>query len=101
MLVIYKTPKDPVAFDPHYFDVHVPLAKELPGLRKYEVSKSPVVALVEASDPYLVANLHFDSLVATKEAFATARGCACAAGRRLLAPDDKDIQILLFDDKEV
>ncbi|PTK04380.1 EthD family reductase, partial [Mammaliicoccus sciuri] len=32
MLVIYRTPKDPKAFDEHYFNVHVPLAKQLPGL---------------------------------------------------------------------
>ena len=29
MLVIYKTPKDPAAFDKHNFEVHVPLAKKL------------------------------------------------------------------------
>jgi uncharacterized protein (TIGR02118 family) len=27
MVVIYRTPKDPQAFDEHYFGVHVPLAK--------------------------------------------------------------------------
>src|SRR5258706_15087415 len=27
MVVIYKAPKDPVAFDKHYVEVHVPLAK--------------------------------------------------------------------------
>jgi uncharacterized protein (TIGR02118 family) len=100
MLVIYKTPKDPAAFDEHYFGVHVPLAKQLPGLRKYEVSKGPIVALAGASDPYLVATLHFDSLTAIKEAFATECGRACAADRRLLAPDEKDVQMFLFDGQE-
>jgi uncharacterized protein (TIGR02118 family) len=82
-------------------DVHVPLAKELPGLRRYEASKGAVVALAAASDPYLVATLYFDSLAAIKEAFASERGRACAADRRLLAPDDKDVQMLLFDDQEI
>ncbi|MGH6973834.1 MAG: EthD family reductase, partial [Stellaceae bacterium] len=36
MVVIYKTPKDKAAFDRHYFGTHVPLAKKIPGLRKYE-----------------------------------------------------------------
>ena len=31
MLVIYKTPQDTAAFDKHYFEVHIPLAKQLPG----------------------------------------------------------------------
>ena len=42
MVVIYNTPRDPAAFDAHYFAVHVPLAKKLPGLRRYEVSKRPM-----------------------------------------------------------
>jgi uncharacterized protein (TIGR02118 family) len=101
MLVIYRTPKDPAAFDKHYFDVHVPMAKQLPGLRRYEVSSGSIVALANAADPYLVATLHFDSLAAIKEAFATERGRACAADRRILAPEDTDVQIFLFEDQSV
>jgi uncharacterized protein (TIGR02118 family) len=101
MLVIYRTPKDPAAFDQHYFGVHVPMAKELPGLRKYETSKGSIVALAGATDPYLVALLHFDSLSAIKQAFATECGRACAADRKLLAPEDKDVQMLLFDEQHV
>jgi uncharacterized protein (TIGR02118 family) len=41
MTVIYRTPADTAAFDKHYFEMHVPLAKKLPGLRKYEVSTAP------------------------------------------------------------
>ena len=32
MLVVYRTPNDPEAFDEHYFGVHVPMARQLPGL---------------------------------------------------------------------
>jgi type IV secretion system protein VirD4 len=31
-----------VAFDKHYIEAHVPIAKKIPGLRKYEVSQGPV-----------------------------------------------------------
>ncbi len=101
MLVIYKTPKDPVAFDKHYLEVHVPLAKKLPGLRKYEVSRGAIAT--PAGDPavHMVALLQFDSLAAIQAAFATAEGRACAADRRLLAPEDGDVTMLLFDDREV
>jgi uncharacterized protein (TIGR02118 family) len=27
MLVVYRHPKDPVAFERHYFKTHIPLAK--------------------------------------------------------------------------
>jgi uncharacterized protein (TIGR02118 family) len=34
-LVLYDQPEDPEAFDRHYREVHIPLAKKLPGLRRY------------------------------------------------------------------
>jgi uncharacterized protein (TIGR02118 family) len=101
MVVIYKIPKDMAAFQRHYFDTHVPLAKKLPGLRKYEVSEGPVVTPQGASDFHFVATLHFDDLVAIKRAFATPEGQVCAADRRNLAPDPADFLMLLFDGRDV
>jgi hypothetical protein len=49
----------------------------------------------------MVATLRFDSLAAIREAFATPEGRACGADRRLLAPNDDDAIMLLFDDREV
>jgi uncharacterized protein (TIGR02118 family) len=46
MVVIYRTPKNVEAFDRHYFEIHVPLAKKIPGLRKYEVSDGPIATPV-------------------------------------------------------
>ena len=101
MIVIYRTPPDRAAFDQHYFEVHIPLAKSLPGLRKYEVSTSPVISPVGWRDAYLVGTLHFDSLEAIKAAFTSECGRACAADRRILAPSEDDVQMYLFDDRDV
>jgi uncharacterized protein (TIGR02118 family) len=101
MVVIYKTPKDVAAFTRHYFETHVPLAKRLPGLRKYEVSQGPILTPHGASDYHFVATLHFDDLAAIKRAFATPEGQLCAADRQNLAPDAADFLMLLFDDREV
>lgn len=101
MLVIYRTPKDPAAFDAHYFGVHVPLAKQLPGLLKYEVSRRPILTPAGDPEPYLVGTLYFDDLEAIRRAFATPEGQACAADRRVLAPEDDDVQMYLFDTGEV
>lgn len=101
MVVIYKTPKDAAAFDKHYVEAHVPLARKLQGLRKYEVSRGPIVTPAGGPPFHMVATLHFDSLAAIQAAFATPEGRACAADRRLLAPDDQDLIMLLFDDREV
>ena len=42
LMVMYKTPKDAAAFDKHYFGTHIPIAKKIPGLRKYEISKGQI-----------------------------------------------------------
>jgi uncharacterized protein (TIGR02118 family) len=49
-LVLYDQPRDPGAFERHYRDVHIPLAKKLPGLRRYTISRS--VAPVRGGEAY-------------------------------------------------
>jgi uncharacterized protein (TIGR02118 family) len=100
MVVVYKTPPDPAAFDKHYFETHIPMAKALPGLRKYEVSRGKIAALAGAQDAYLIGTLHFDDMSALRSAFASPAGEACAADRRVFAPDDARVQMFLFENAE-
>jgi uncharacterized protein (TIGR02118 family) len=100
MLVIYKTPKDPAAFDRHYFDVHVPMAKKLPGLVSYEVSRRPLMSLTGGTVPYLVGALHFADMNSLKAAFASDLGKQCADDRKLLASND-EVDILIFETADV
>jgi uncharacterized protein (TIGR02118 family) len=99
LVVIYKTPKDAAAFDKHYFGTHVPLAKKIPGLRKYEVSQGPVATPAGPSDFHLVATLHFDDMTAIQKAFASAEGQAAAADVQTFTTDRP--YMLLFDSREV
>lgn len=101
MVVIYPTPKDVEVFDRHYFEIHVPLAKKLPGLRKYEVSDGPIATPVGASGIHRIGTLYFDDLAALEKAFASPEGRAAGADRRIYAPDDSGVQMFLFDNKEV
>lgn len=101
MVVIYPTPKNIEAFDRHYFEIHVPLAKKIPGLRKYEVSDGPIATPTGASHVHRIGTLYFDDLAAIEKAFASAEGRAAAADRRLFAPDDSGVQMFLFDNREV
>lgn len=101
MIAIYKTPKDIDAFDKHYFEVHIPLAKKLPGLIKYDIGRSPIISTTGHSDIYLIGTLHFENLDAIKSAFASPQGQACAADRKIFAPNNDDVQIYLFDTAEV
>lgn len=97
MIVIYKTPGIPAAFDRHYFEVHVPLARQLPGLRKLETNRGPIISLYGAGEVHLVATLHFDSLCDINAAFMSECGRACAADGQQLAPHANDVQLFLFD----
>ena len=101
MLVIYRTPKNLEAFDRHYFETHIPLAKKLPGLRKYEISRGPVTVLAGPPDVYLIGTVHFDDSEAMKKAFASQEGRAAAADRKIFAPDDTGVQMFLFDSLEM
>ncbi|RAZ87016.1 EthD family reductase [Mesorhizobium hawassense] len=101
MVVIYKQPADAKAFDKHYFETHIPLAKKIPGLRKYEVSRGPITVLAGPSDVYLIGTLHFDDLDSMQKGFASAEGKAAGADRRLYAPDESGVQMFIFDSREV
>ena len=100
MIVIYKHPANPAAFDAHYFGVHIPLAKKLPGLRRYDVSRGPIASPRGAQDVYLVGTLHFDDMDAIQRAFASPEGEACARDVPKYARDE-DVQMFLFDDRAV
>jgi uncharacterized protein (TIGR02118 family) len=99
VVVMYKTPKDAAAFDEHYFKTHVPLAKKMPGLRKFEVSHGSVATPVGPSAFHLIATLYFDDLAAVKASFASAEGKAAAADVPKFATGGADM--ILFDTREV
>jgi uncharacterized protein (TIGR02118 family) len=99
LVVMYKTPKDTAAFDKHYFEKHIPLAKKIPGLRKYTVSQGPVATPAGPSGFHLIATLTFDNLAAIQAAFASAEGQAAAADVQAFATGGADM--ILFDTREV
>jgi uncharacterized protein (TIGR02118 family) len=99
VVVTYKMPKDPAAFDKYYAETHIPLAKKMPGLRKYTVSKGPVATPAGPSGNHLIATLTFDSMAAVQAAFGSAEGRATAADVGNFATGGADI--MFFDTKEV
>lgn len=99
VVVLYKTPGDKAAFDKHYFEKHVPIAKKIPGVRKYEVSQGPVATPAGPSGLHLIAILHFDNLAAIQTAFASSEGQAAAADLQNFATGGADLY--LFDTRQV
>lgn len=100
MTVIYKTPKDFDFFEKHYFNVHLPLAKQLPGLLKYEINESSITSTTGHSDIYRIANLYFETMETMMSAFQSEIGQKCAVDRKILADNDS-VQIYLYDTKNI
>jgi len=73
-IALYRKPADPSAFDEGYFGQHVPLVMKTPGLVRAEVAKVArvfVPGFLGDTEPYLIAELYFESKEAAKAAFAT------------------------------
>ena len=93
LFAIYQQPKDPAAFDRHYFDKHVPLAKTIPGLRGYEVTRGDVMGMGGKHGVYLIAALQFDSMAAIAAAMASPQGQATAADLANFASAGVDVML--------
>ena len=93
LFAIYQPPKDPAAFDSYYFNTHVPLAKKLPGLRSYEVTRGDVMGMGGKHGVYLVAVLEFDSMAAIASAMGSPHGQATAADLANFASAGVDVMM--------
>jgi uncharacterized protein (TIGR02118 family) len=73
IIVLFGKPTDPQLFDKQYWDDHVPMAKKMPGLRKYTVHK---VVSAPRGEPafYQVVELEFDNMDSLKNAIASQAG---------------------------
>lgn len=66
ILVLFGKPQNPEQFDEQYWKEHVPLAKQMPGLRRYTVNK--VVAAPRGEPAYYqVVELEFDNMDSLKK----------------------------------
>ena len=71
-VVMYDTPSDIDAFERHYRDVHIPLAKRYPGLRRFTRSHDPAAVI---GDPcYMVVMLDWDDMAALEAALGSEIG---------------------------
>ena len=95
LVVLYKKPTDAAAFDRYYSETHIPIARRLPGLRKFEISRGPVATPAGPSAFHLIATLEFDDMGAMQKAFASPEGQATAADVRNFAT--AGVEMIMFD----
>ena len=79
LLVLYGHPTDPAAFDRHYREAHIPIAKKMKGLKKWTIGK--VTATPDGSPPpyYYIADLFMESKEEFETLLASPEGQAAVA----------------------
>jgi uncharacterized protein (TIGR02118 family) len=94
LYAMYKHPTDAAAFDRYYYGVHVPLAKTVPGLMSYEVTRGAIAGAGGVPTPYhLIAALGFASVAAISAALGSPQGQAVAADLSNFATGGVDLFI--------
>ncbi len=73
LIALYRKPEDTVEFDNHYENVHTPLVKKYPGLRKIEITRITGAPIGETKF-YLMAEMYFDNKDAMDAALASPEG---------------------------
>lgn len=59
MTALYKRPADVEAFLNHYHNVHMPIVRRLPGVKKVEIS-SMFTFKGDPADPFIMADVYFE-----------------------------------------
>ena len=73
IIVLFGKPKDPNEFDEKYWNEHIPMAKQMPGLKRYTVNK--VVAAPKGEPAYYqMVELEFENMDALKKAIESTAG---------------------------
>ena len=77
LIALYRKPPDIDAFDRHYHDVHLPLVRKTPGLRKLDITKITGAPIGE-SRYHVMAEMYYDTIDAMNAANASPEGRAAA-----------------------
>lgn len=99
-LVLYDKPTDAAAFERHYFDVHVPLASQLAGLRRYSVGRD--VTAIRGEEPFhLVGELEWDDMDALRQDFSSELGQDLARDVDHLASLCSGVRSMIYELEDV
>ena len=100
-IVFWKnTPTDVNAFERHYREVHIPLARKLAGLRRYTLSRN--ASGVGGEEPhYRIAELDWDDMASLRRAFESPEGRAVAEDVAKLAELSPDPQSEIYELEDV
>lgn len=86
LIALYRKPPDPAEFDKHYFEIHTPLVRRYPGLRKLEILRV-TGAPIGKTKYHILCEMSFDSKDAMDAALASPEGKAVARDLMSFAAD--------------
>jgi uncharacterized protein (TIGR02118 family) len=86
LIALFRTPSDPVVFNNHYYNIHLPLVKKIPGLKKLVITKITGVVMGEAKY-HVMGEMYYESVDAMNAANASPEGRAAAKDLMGFAPD--------------
>ena len=75
-LVFWETPTNPEAFERHYREVHIPLARKIPRLRSYAITDNSVP--IRGEPHFRIAELRWDTMDDLRAGTASPEGRAVA-----------------------
>lgn len=95
LIALYKQPADPAAFDLAYFNTHLPLINQVPGLQRTVITRFTRTLVGEGY--YLMAEMYFGDSNTLKTAM---RSPEMAAAGENLNSFAKDLAIMMFGDEQ-
>lgn len=79
LLVLYGHPKDPAAFEKYYHETHIPIARQMKGLKKWTIGKVQGTPDGKPAPYYYVADLFMESREDFERLLASPAGQAAVA----------------------
>lgn len=99
LVALHNTPADTAAFDAHMQSTHVPLCKNIPGIRTVQLSSGPVMTPAGPAPYHAVGILSFDSIADLQAGLGSAEGQAAAAD--MMGFSTGGATVLIFEHGEV
>jgi uncharacterized protein (TIGR02118 family) len=96
LLVAYRQPDDPAAFDAYYVDTHEPLVHKIPGLRKFEFGKVVGTPDGSAAPYYQIAELSFEDADSLQSAMGSPEGQAAGGDVANFATGGADVMVAAY-----
>lgn len=83
LVVAYRHPVDPAAFDKHYMETHMPIVRQWPGVVRTELAWVKGAPGGQPSPLHLIAEIYFQDMDALNAALSSPAGRA--AGKDIMS----------------